>query len=262
MLKPVAVGMVGAGAALWILFGELGAKRRAAGPHPERSSVRWPWLTSGVAAFVAGLAFGPAAAGLTGAVASMCTWCAAVVVRSRQRVLAAESVAQFAAVLANQAQVSRTVVDALETSAPLASGPIGPTVANFVSECRSIGVEAAAVRFARGEQGAVAAWLADAVAVAASSGGEWVPILEVVEAEAAEASATARHFHRHVAANLPQLGLAAALGAAIALGSALVSPDAWAWLSGPQGQRIGLAATVVAVAVCARPLAAAWEMLR
>lgn len=257
MLNFVALGVVGAGAALWTLFSDVVPLRRA-----ERTSLRWPWLLSGVTAFVTGLLFGPAAAGLAAAVVGLGAWCAATVVRSRRRVAAAESVAQFAAVLANQAQVSRTVVDALETSAPLATGPIAQTAAKFVAECRSIGVEGAAQRFAAGDEGEVAAWLADAVAVAASSGGEWVPILEVVESEAAEAAATARHFHRHVAANLPQLGLAAALGAAVALGSALVSPDAWAWLSGPQGQRVGLAATVVGVALCARPLASAWEMLR
>ncbi|MCY4516365.1 MAG: hypothetical protein OXB99_03905 [Acidimicrobiaceae bacterium] len=257
MLNFVALGVAGSSAALWALFSDVVRARPA-----EGASLRWPWLVSGMAAFCAGLLFGPAAAGLAAAVAGICAWCAATVTRSRSRVAEAESVAQFAAVLANQAQVSRTVVDALETSAPLASGPMAQTAARFVAECRSIGVEAAAQQFAAGGEGAVAAWLADAVAVAASSGGEWVPILEVVESEAAEAAATARHFHRHVAANLPQLGLAAALGAAVALGSALVSPDSWAWLSGPQGQRVGLAATVIGVALCARPLATAWEMLR
>ena len=257
MLRIAALGAVGASVALWVLLADVAQVDGA-----ERTSLRWPWVTSGLAAFVVGLLFGPAAAGLAAAVAGVGAWCAATVVRSRRRVAAAESVAQFAAVLANQAQVSRTVVDALETSAPLASGPMAQTAARFVAECRSIGVEAAAQQIAAGDEGAVAAWLADAVAVAASSGGEWVPILEVVELEAAEAAATARHFHRHVAANLPQLGLAAALGTAVALGSALVSPDAWAWLSGPQGQRVGLAATVVGVALCSRPLASAWEMLR
>ncbi|WP_420439440.1 hypothetical protein [Candidatus Poriferisodalis sp.] len=257
MLRFAVLGSAGAGAALWALFGDVARARRI-----EGRSTRWPWLTSGLAALLIGLLFGPAAAGLAGGVAGVCAWCAATMMRSRRHVAAAESVAQFAAVLANQAQVSRTVVDALETAAPLASGPIAETATRFVAECRSIGVEAAAQRFAAGDEGVVAAWLADAVAVAAVSGGEWVPILEVVEAEAAEAASTARHFHRHVAANLPQLGLAAALGAAVALGSALVSPDAWAWLSGPQGQRVGLAATLVGVALCARPLASAWEMLR
>ena len=260
MLKFVALGAVGTGSALWTLFS--GPGQLLGNQQSESTSVRWPWLASGGAAFVAGLMFGPVAAGLASAVVGICTWCTAIIVRSNQRVQSAESVAQFAAVLANQAQVSRTVVEALETSAPLASGPMAPAVTKFVAECRSIGVDAAAARFAHGDEGAVAAWLSDAVAVAGSSGGEWVPILEVVEAEASEAAATARHFHRHVASNLPQLALALALGAAIALGSAFVSPDAWEWLSGPQGQRVGLGATVVGVAVCARPLASAWEMLR
>ena len=257
MLKFATLGAAGCAAALWLLLGT-GRRARARGEE----SPRWPLFITGAAAFVAGLAFGPTAAGLAGAVVGIGAWCGACIVRSRQRVSAAESVAQFAAILANQAQVSRTVVDALETSAPLASGPIAQTAAKLVDECRSVGVEAAAQQFATGSDGAVAAWLADVVAVAAASGGQWVPILGVLEAEAAEAAATARHFHRHVAANLPQIGLAVALGAAVALGSALVSPDAWAWLSGAQGQRIGLAAVVVAVAVSARPLSAAWEMLR
>lgn len=257
MLKFAALGAAGCAAALWPLFG---TARRVSSHGGE--SPRWPLLVTGVAAFIAGLAFGPTAAGLAGAVVGIGAWCAACIVRSRRRVDAAESVAQFAAILANQAQVSRTVVDALETSAPLATGPIARTAARLVEECRSVGVESAAQQFAAGADGAVAAWLADVVAVAAASGGQWVPILGVLEAEAAEAAATARHFHRHVAANLPQLGLAAALGAAVALGSALVSPDAWTWLSGLQGQRVGLAAVVVAVAISARPLSAAWEMLR
>ncbi len=257
MLRFAALGAAGCAAALWTLF-STGHRSR---PHGV-DSTRWPPIVTGAVAFVAGLAFGPTAAGLAGAVVGIGAWCAACIVRSRQRVEAAESVAQFAAILANQAQVSRTVVDALETSAPLATGPIAQTAAKFVDECRSVGVEAAAQQFAVGTDGAVAAWLADVVAVAAASGGQWVPILGVLEAEAAEAAATARHFHRHVAANLPQLGLAAALGAAVALGSALVSPDAWVWLSGTQGQRVGLAAVVVAVAISARPLSSAWEMLR
>ena len=257
MLRVAAFGLAGSGAALWALFGTTSRSDRTAD-----DSIRWPWLATGIAAFVSGLALGPAAAGLSGAIVGICSWCGAGVVRSRQRVAAAESVAQFAAILANQAQVSRTVVDALETSAPLATGPIAQTASRLVAECRSVGVDAAAQHFAAGAQGAVAAWLADAVAVAAASGGQWVPILGVLEAEAAEAAATARHFHRHVAANMPQLGLAAALGAAIAVGSALVSPDAWAWMTGPQGQRVGLAAVAAAVAISARPLTSAWEMLR
>ena len=257
MLRFAALGVAGCAAALWPLFG---AGRRISSRSGE--SPRWPLVATGAVAFVAGLAYGPTAAGVAGAVVGIGAWCAACIVRSRQRVDAAESVAQFAAILANQAQVSRTVVDALETSAPLATGPVAQTVARLVEECRSAGVETAAQRFAAGAEGALAAWLADVVAVAAASGGQWVPILGVLEAEAAEAAATARHFHRHVAANLPQLGLAAALGAAVALGSALVSPDAWAWLSGAQGQRIGLAATVIALAISARPLSSAWEMLR
>lgn len=257
MLRIAAIGAAGCAAALWLLLAD------AVGGRPrDGSSTRWPWAATGLAAFIAGLAFGPAAAGLAGAVVGICAWCTAVIVRSRRRVAAAESVAQFASILSNQAQVSRTVVDALETAAPMATGPIAQTAARFVSECRSAGVEAAAQRFATGTEGAVAAWLADAVAVAAASGGEWVPILGVLESEAAEDAATARHFHRHVAANLPQLGLSAALGSAVAVGSALVSPEAWAWLTGSQGQRVGLAAITVAAAICARPLVSAWELTR
>ena len=260
MLKMAAFGMAGCGAALWLLLGD--GQRPGVRTAGRGGSTRWPWTVTGGAAFVTGLAFGPTAAGLTAAIVGICSWCVACVAQSRQRVLSAESVAQFAAILANQAQVSRTVVDALETSAPLASGPIARTASALVDECRSVGVEAAAQRFADNADDAVGAWLADVVAVAAASGGQWVPILGVLESEAAEAAATARHFHRHVAANLPQLGLAALLGAGVAVGSALVSPDAWAWMTGPQGQRVGLAAVVVAVAISARPLASAWESLR
>ncbi len=257
MLKLAVLGAVGCVVALWLVLTNGTTKRRR-----DDSLTRWPWTLAGSAAFVAGLVFGPAAAGIAGVVVGICAWSAAVMVRSRQRTAAAESVAQFASILSNQAQVSRTVVDALETAASLATGPIAQTAKGFVAQCRSVGVDAAAQQFAAANHSAVAAWLADAVAVAASSGSEWMPILEVLESEAAQAASTARHFHRHVAANLPQLGLSAALGTAVAVGSALVSPEAWAWLTGSQGQRVGLAAITIAAAICARPLASAWELTK
>lgn len=256
-MSLLAFGFVGCIAALWLLF----ADRRQSGARHDRT-VRWPWLAAGSAAFAAGLLTGPAGAGVAAAVVAICSWCTVMAALSRRRVVIAESVSQFAAILANQAQVSRTVVDALETAVPLATGPVADTASQLVRRCRALGVEAAAQQFAAEAGNDLAAWLADVVAVAAGSGGQWVPILEVLESEAAEAAATARHFHRHVAANLPQLGLAAALGTAVAIGSAAVSPDAWAWLSAPGGQAVGLAAVAMAAAVCARPLGAAWEILR
>ena len=219
-------------------------------------------MLAGGTALVGVVIFGWTAGVVAGAIAGICSWCLVAVPTSRRRVHAAESVAQFAAILANQAQVSRTVVDALETAAPLATGPIARATAQLVREGRSLGVETAAQHFAASVDTPAGEWLADVVAVAAASGGEWLPILAVLEAEAAETASTARRFHRQVAANLPQLALATVLGAAVAVGSALVNPDAWAWLAGPQGQQVSLVAVTLAVVVCARPLSAAWEMLR
>lgn len=257
MLRALAAAICGGGIALWVLLSQTSRRDRDLDAAP-----RWPWGLAGAGALVTVIAAGPGPAAVVGVVVGICSWCAAVLPRSRRRVQSAESMAQFAAVLANQAQVSRTVVDALETAAPLATGPTAQAATKLVSECRSLGVESAALQFAADADTPAAQWLADVVAVAAASGGQWVPILGVLETEAAEAAATARHYHRKIAANLPQLGLSAALGTAVATGSALVSPDAWAWLAGPQGQRLGLAAVVLAAAICFRPLAAAWELLR
>ena len=258
MLRTVAVAVVGSGLAMWALWVPA-PNRRAPSATTTR---RWPWLLCGGAALVGAVIFGWTAGAVAGAVSGICSWCLVAVPTSRRRVHAAESAAQFAAILANQAQVSRTVVDALETAAPLATGPIAGAAAQLVRDCHSLGVEVAAQRFGAAADSPAGEWLADVVAVAAASGGEWLPILGVLEAEAAETAATARRFHRQVASNLPQLALAALLGTAIAVGSALVSPDAWAWLAGPQGQKVGLVAAALAVVICARPLSAAWEMLR
>ena len=257
MLRSAALAVAGSGVAMWALWA----------PAPSRSAPtvrarRWPWTVAAGAALVGVVVFGWTAGAVAGAISGICSWSMVAVPTSRRCVGAAESVAQFAAILANQAQVSRTVVDALETAAPLATGPIASAAAQLVRDCRSLGVEAAAQHFAAAADTPAGEWLADVVAVAAASGGEWLPILGVLEAEAAETAATARRFHRRVAANLPQLTLAAVLGVAVAVGSALVSSDAWAWLAGPQGQQIGLVAAVLAVVICARPLSAVWEMLR
>ncbi|WP_428121543.1 hypothetical protein [Candidatus Poriferisodalis sp.] len=257
MLNTVALAAAGASGALWVLWGRAPDRRRSAAATP-----RWPWGLALGSALAAGVIAGRTAGVVAGTVVAICSWCAAAVPTSRRRVHAAESAAQFAAILANQAQVSRTVVDALETAAPLATGPMARAAANLVSECRSVGVETAAGNFAATAETPAAEWLADVVAVAAASGGQWAPILGVLEAEAAETAATTRRFHRQVAANLPQLALATALGAAVVVGAAISNPDAWAWLTGPQGESVSIAAAVLALVICARPLSAAWEALR
>ena len=204
MLNLAAFGTVGCGAALWLLFAGESRKQARRSGAAAGESVRWPWLAAGSAAFAAGLAFGPSAAGLAGAIAGICSWCAACVVREP----APGAVSG----------VGRTVRrDSGQSGTGLAhgrgcAGDLG--AAGFWSDCpHCIESGRRVPQRGRGKRRhsvsptapttRVGAWLADVVAVAAASGGQWVPILGALESEAAEAAATARHFHRHVAANLP-----------------------------------------------------------
>lgn len=127
-------------------------------------------------------------------------------------------------------------------------GRVGEAARRLVDECATLGVPAAAARFAEALPEAQAArWVADCVTVTAVSGGAWVDTMWKLEAEAAAAAATARLFHRRVAATYPQIVVTVAVGAGLVAGLRWVVPDAWAWIAAGVGQAVALAGTLVVV---------------
>ncbi|HCB36832.1 MAG TPA: hypothetical protein DEP66_01080, partial [Acidimicrobiaceae bacterium] len=222
----------------------------------------WPGFVAAAAGAAAALLTSPPLGVAAAVVVGVSLMCFATVPFSSRSVAAAESTARFAAVLANQATVSRTVTEALARAAPLIDGPVGVAARALVDDCRSIGVEAAAQRFAERVATPAASWLADVIGIAAAGGGQWAPIMAVLETEAAEVATTARHFHRHVAATLNQLGVATLLGAGIVVGAALLNPESWTWLTAGDGAGIALAMAAVAALTSWKLLSGAWEVLR
>lgn len=198
------------------------------------------------------LTAGHAAAAAIGAV--VCTSAVRVLVASGRRVAIAEGVARFASVLANQAVVAVTASDAVARAAPLVSGRVGEAAVAMAADCESLGVDVAAERFAVRVPSAVAASLADLVAVSAEGGGRWAETVTVLEAEASQTAATARLFHGSVAVAMPTLALVVLLGAGLVAGAGQVATDVGAWLAGAQGAALLLAGSVVMAVLSARVL--------
>ena len=186
--------------------------------------------------------------------ALVCTSAMKVMVTSRRRVATAEGVARFASVLANQAAVALTAVDAVARAAPLVSGSVGEAAAAMAADCESVGVEIAAERFAARVPSAVAVSLADLIAASAEGGGRWVETVAVLEAEASQTAATARLFHGRVAVAMPTLALVVLLGAGLVAGAGQVATDVGAWLAGSRGAALLLAGAVAIAALSARVL--------
>ena len=229
----------------WSLRARTGRRRRARIPAEPPAAA-----AAGAAMIALNLAAGHAAA--IGAV--VCTSATKVLVSSRRQVATAEGVARFASVLANQAAVAVTAADAVARAAPLVSGPVGKAAAAMAADCEGLGVDIAAERFAARVPSAVAASLADLVAVSAEGGGRWADTVSVLEAEASQTAATARLFHGRVAAAMPTLALVVLLGAGLVAGVGQVATDVGAWLAGAQGAALLLAGAVVTAALSARVL--------
>ncbi|MYI35912.1 MAG: hypothetical protein F4118_05725 [Acidimicrobiaceae bacterium] len=231
----------------WSLQARTGRRRLARIPAELPAAV-----VAGAAMIALDLAAGHAAAAAIGAV--VCTSATKVLVSSRRRVATAEGVARFASVLANQAAVAVTASDAVARAAPLVSGPVGKAAVAMAADCESLGVDIAAERFAARVPSAVAASLADLVAVSAEGGGRWAETVAVLEAEASQTAATARLFHGRVAAAMPTLALVVLLGAGLVAGAGQVATDVGAWLAGTQGAALLLAGAVTMAALSARVL--------
>ncbi len=212
------------------------------------------------ATLASGLVVGHAAAAALCSV--VCIAAMKVMLASRRWTATAEGVARLAGVLANQASVAVTAVDALRHAAPLVSGPVGDAAEEMAADAERLGMAPAAEHFAARVPSAAARSLANLLTVAAEGGGRWAQTVSVLEAEASEAAATARLFHARVAAAMPTLAIVTSLGAGLVAGSAWTARDVGAWLAGPQGAMLVLGGAVVIAALCARVLLPARALTR
>ena len=259
----------GGGVVLVILLWPTAGTRWSLRPaRRRRSNRRWtipvePVAAGAAAAVVVALGLSPVHAAAAALAALVVVSSLQVLFASRRWCATAEGVARLAGVLANQASVATTVTDALRHAAPLVSGPVGAAATDMANDAETMGLDLAAERFAKAVPVSAAAQsLANVVEVSAEGGGRWAETVEVLEAEAADAAATARLFHRRVATTMPTLAAVTALGACLVVAAVTFAAAIGAWLAGPRGGMLVLAGAVVIAAVCGRVIQPAITIAR
>ena len=222
-----------------------------------------------VAAALVALGFtaGQALVGTTTGVAAMVltgvgVWAIVVQIWSRRSLREADELAQLTNGLANQALVAPTVVEAVHQAAPLIPGRVGAAARLMAAECETGGLVEAANRFATTIRRPIAEMLATVLAEAFRGGSQWVGLAGVLADEAAEAADTARHFHRYVAALMPQIAVTVVMAAGMLAITGFAARDVGRWLTSPVGQQLLLLLAVLTAVLCARVLAPAWRMGR
>ena len=224
-----------------------------------------PLLAAAVAAsvFTAGLVLVGATTGVAVMVLSgVGAWAMAVQVRSSRSLREADELAQLTNGLANQALVAPTVVEAVRQAAPLIPGRVGAAARRMASECETGGLVEAANRFSTTIRRPIAEMLATVLAEAFRGGSQWVGLAGVLADEATEAAETARHFHRYVAALMPQIAATVVMAVGMLAITGFAAKDVGRWLASPVGQQLMLLVAVLSAALCARVLAPAWRMGR
>ena len=232
----------------------------------ERRSVRVGPVVASVAVglgFVMGLVLVGAATGLAAMMlATVGVWAVAVQICSRRSLRESDELAQLTNGLANQALVAPTVVEAVRQAAPLVPGRIGQAAQRMAAECETGGLVEAANRFATTIRRPVAEMLATVLTEAFRGGSQWVGLAGVLAEEATEAAETARHFHRHVAALMPQIAVTVVMAVGMLVITGFAARDVGRWLTSPVGQQLLVLLAVLTAAVCARVLAPAWRLSR
>ncbi len=189
-------------------------------------------------------------------------WAIAVQIRSRRSLRECDELAQLTNGLANQALVAPTVVEAVRQAAPLIPGRVGSAARSMAAECETGGLVEAANRFATTIRRPVAEMLATVLTEAFRGGSQWVGLAGVLAEEANEAADTARHFHRHVAALMPQIAVTVVMAVAMLAITGFAAKDVGRWMTSPLGQQFLLLLAVLSSALCARVLAPAWRLSR
>ena len=210
--------------------------------------------------FIAGLVLVGA---LTGVAVMVLTgvgiWAIAVQIRSRRSLREADELAQLTSGLANQSLVAPTVVEAVRQAAPLIPGRVGAAAQRMAAECETGGLVEAANRFSTTIQRPIAEMLATVLAEAFRGGSQWVGLASVLADEAMEAAETARHFHRYVAALMPQIAVTVVMAVGMVAISGFAAKDVGRWLASSIGQQFLLLLALLTAAICARVLAPAWR---
>ena len=233
-------------------------------------SQRLPLRTGPIAAvaavglgFIAGLVLVGATTGLAAMMlTAVGVWAIAVQFRSRRSLRESDELAQLTNGLANQALVAPTVVEAVRQAAPLIPGRVGSAARSMAAECETGGLVEAANRFATTVRRPVAEMLATVLTEAFRGGSQWVGLAGVLAEEANEAADTARHFHRHVAALMPQIAVTVVMAVAMLAITGFAAKDVGRWMTSPLGQQFLLLLAVLSAALCARVLAPAWRLSR
>lgn len=189
-------------------------------------------------------------------------WAVAVQIRSHRSLRESDELAQLTNGLANQALVAPTVVEAVRQTAPLVPGRVGSAAQRMAAECETGGLVEAANRFATAIRRPVAEMLATVLTEAFRGGSQWVGLAGVLAEEANEAADTARHFHRQVAALMPQIAVTVVMAVAMLAITGFAAKDVGRWLASPLGQQFLLLLAVLTTALCARVLAPAWRLSR
>lgn len=230
----------------------------------QRRSLRGGLLAAAALAalgFAAGLVLVGTTAGLAAMVLSgVAIWAVAVQTRSRRSLREAEELAQLSNGLANQALVAPTVVEAVRQAAPLIPGRVGAAARLMAAECETGGLVEAANRFSTTIRRPVAEMLATVLSEAFQGGSQWVGLTGVLADEATESVETARHFHRYVAALMPQVAVTVVMAVGMLAITGFAANDVGRWLTSPIGQQFLLLLAVLTAALCTRVLAPAWRM--
>ena len=232
----------------------------------ERRSVQAGPLLAAIAV-IGGFASGTVLFGAVTGVASLilsgvCVWAVAIQARSRRSMREADDLAQLAGSLANQALVAPTVIEAIRQAAPLIGGRVGAAAQQMAAECETGGLVEAASRFSSTVQRPIAEMLSTVLAEAFRGGSQWVGLAGVLADEAAEAAETARHFHRYVAALMPQLAVTVLMSVGMLAITGFAAKDVGRWLTSAVGQNFLAVSALLTAALCARVLAPAWRSSR
>lgn len=217
-------------------------------------------VASGAVLAATGSAAAAAASGVAIAVGAAA---AAIALASRRAVSAAEAMSKLAVVLVNQTTVAASSPEAIDRAGKLVPGPAGEAARRMAADGKTMGMAAAAARFANQVGHPSGAWLGDILVVSASTGARWGDAMGVFEQETAASAATARHFHSEVASKMGMLVATVVVGGCVIALTAVAVPDVGSWLlRSTQGAAALLSASALAGLLAARPLLGARSRLK
>lgn len=189
-------------------------------------------------------------------------WAMALRSRSARRTRRTERMARLTTVLRNQASTATTVGEALTRAAPLATGSVGAAAERLARGYQEGATADAAREFIEAVPVTASVWLTDVLLASRRGTGRVANVLSTLEDLAAADADRARHFHRHVAAQMIPTITALCLAVLTILGLAVWLPDYGQWLLSPTGQLISLMGSLMIALMCAPMFAAASAEMR